>query len=554
MKKHIKILSFVMAFVIAVGAVSVSVFAGDNDYVRYVSADGDSGNTGTSKKPWNLDDLADSAIATIQGKIDAGDRTGIIINVSQAITYEQTLVLKDLKGTAATPITVICNYNSYVDDGTASNGKFTVAEGNGIEIDGCSYITVMNADVYAPEGDGILIKNSSNVTLTNIDSLRENDSITKTMNTPVNFEGTNSNVSISGCDFSYVTAPITIDSSVLNLSYEKGNVSYSTGAALVIDGVNDYVLDGFTAKNAYFDPTAEAGAEVKAVDQAAVVIKNTTGTKFTNATITDCAGPAISIENSFAALIENVFSYNNAAFMINSLPQDSASMIRYCISSHDNKIPTVFSTTASKGNWIYNNTFYGLDEIDMSMLTECIVASNIFDMNLLGKVTIAEGNVANYNCYHNTFKAKSEEDSIQKNPQYASSTMTGSSINDFILDDDSPLIDAGWNVIYYGEKDMFGNSLKKDSHNIGAYDGIGVQVKQADEVNQTTDLIGFYVNVASKYFNDFIDSFLPESVQEQIAAGFRKFVSFVTDLIGKIINKDPEPEETVTEETTVAPV
>lgn len=536
MKKNIKIFSLIMAVVMVFGIFTVSVFAGDNDYTRYVTKTGSATQKGTKSNPWSLDFLAaEGTVASINEKILPGDRTGIVINVSQEDVYEETLVLNGIKGTVTTPVTVVCNFNAGALDGVGSNSNLKTPQGNAIEIIDCTYVTVENIDISAVEGCGILIKNSSDISIENVNSYIENQSVTKTMNEPIKFEGTNKNISVKDCAFSYVTAPVKIDTSVEGFSYENGSIQYSTDAALVIDGVNNFSLDGFVAKAAYFDPASE---ETQVVDKAAVVIKNSNNVTFSAAKITDCAGPAMSLINCAGCTIENVFSYNNASFMVNELSGDCGVIVRFCISSLDNKLPTIISTQDASGAWIINNTFYKPAAIDLSKLQGSVIANNIYDMELLGEVKINSNNVFKTNCYHNTF-ANKDDDAIMKNPQFSATAMTGTEMNEFILDDDSIIIGAGTDLkAFMGEKDMFGNVISEvTEHNIGAYDGIGVQVKQSDEVNQTKDTIGFYVAVVRHYAEAIIGKFIPPAYQEAISNFFTKALSDIIGAIGKLFNK-----------------
>lgn len=536
MKKNVKILSLIMAIVMVFSIFTVSVVAGDNDYTRYVTKTGSATQKGTKSNPWSLDFLAsENVVASLNEKIAPGDRTGVIINVSQEDVYDQTLVLNGIKGTATTPVTVVCNYNAGALDGLGSNSNLNTPQGNGIEIVNCTYVTVQNIDVCAVEGCGILIRDSSNISIENVNSFIENQSVTKTMNNPIKFEGTNKNISVQDCAFSYVTAPIKIDASVEGFSYENGSVQYSTDAALVIDSVNGLTLDGFVAKAAYFDPENE---EAQLTDKAAVIIKNSNAVTFSGAKITDCAGSAISLVNSTGCVVENVFSYNNASFMVNELSGECGAIIRFCISSLDNKLPTVISTDDASGLWVINNTFYKPASIDLSKLQSSVIANNIYDMELLGEVKINSNNVFKTNCYHNTFKNK-DDDAIMKNPQFSATAMTGAEMSEFILDDDSIIIGAGTDLkAFMGEKDMFGNVIPEaNEHNIGAYDGIGVQVKQADEVNQTKDTIGFYIAVVRHYVDAVVGKFIPPAVQEAVSNFLLKAVSDIVGAIGRLFNK-----------------
>ena len=552
MKKSLKILSMVMAFVMLVSVFAVSAFAGDNDYVRYVTATGSATAKGTKTNPWSLYDLAyGTAAATINEKIAAGDRTGVVINVSDEEIYYESLSIIGLQGTATTPITVVCNYNAGATDGEGSSSNLSTEQGNAINIINCSYVTVKNINVSATNGDGIHIENSSNIVIENVDSYIANQSVTKTMNNPITFEGENSDVAISGCDFSFVEAPIVIDSSVANVTFSDGSVEYSKGAALVVDGLDGFKVDGFTAKSAYY-VEAEEGEEIAPVYDAAVVIKNSDNVNFTNAKISGCNGPAISLINTKNTTVSKVFSTNNASFMINDLGAENNVCVTYCISSCDNKLPTVFSISDASSMGIINNTFYKPQAIDMSKLTVSVIANNIYDMELLGEVSINNANVFKTNCYHNTMK-NDDDDAILAHPQYASSNgMTGLSISEFILDDDSPMIEAGTNIFadygavlpltWFVVEDMFGNAIfEKDFTNIGAYAGEGVQVKQDEEVNQTKDTITFYYNVVKAKIQGFIDTFVPASVQAAFREVYDKIservAEFVTEIISNFSNK-----------------
>lgn len=555
MKKNYRALSMIMALVMVFSIFTVSAFAGDNDYVRYVTATGSATAKGTKSNPWSLDDLAsENAVALINEKISAGDRTGVVINVSSDELYYTTLVLNGIKGTATTPVTVVCNYNASVTDGSGSNSGLTTEQGNGIDIIDCTFITVKNISISAINGNGIHIKNSSDVVLENVDSYVANQSVKKTMNKPVDFEGENKNVSITGCDFKYVEAPITINTGVENVSFSNGSVEYSKSAALIVDGVDGFNVDGFTAKAAYYVEIPEVGEgeaipNVEPVTDAAVVIKNCNNVTFANAKITDSNGPAISLINTKNTVVSNVFSQGNAAFMINSLQADSYVAVTYCISSNDNKLPTVFSTTDTTVMGIFNNTFYKPKSLDMSKLKLSVIANNIYDMELLGEVKIAKENWFNTNCYHYT-NVNDGDDAVLAHPQYASSqTMTGTVLSEFILDDDSPMVEGGTNIYdkygvavpltWFVAQDMFGNTIdyRVKTANIGAYAGIGVQVKQRDEIDQDADLKEFKNAVTKMKIKSFLDKFIPAPVQNFFSNIFSKFAESATKVITKIIAK-----------------
>lgn len=553
MKKNFKILSMVMAIVMIFSIFTVCAFAGDNDYTRYVTASGSATGKGTKSNPWSLDDLLyGTAVDTINEKIAGGDRTGVVINVSSEEIYYSTLVLNGIKGTATTPVTVVCNYNAGALDGEGSSSNLTTEQGNAIDIIDCSFITIKNINISAINGDGIHVKDSSDIVIENVDSYIANQSVTKTMNNPIEFEGENSNITITGCDFSFVEAPIVINSGVANISYSNGSVEYSKGAALVVDGLDGFTLDGFTAKAAYFVETPEVAEgeeipEVEPVLDAAVVIKNSKNINFTNATITDCNGPAISLVDTTNTTISKVFSSNNASFMINDLKDESYVCIAYCISACDSKLPTVFSISDTSVMGLINNTFYKPYSLDMSKLVLSVIANNIYDMELLGEVKIAKDNYFDTNCYHYTMK-NDDDDAVLAHPQYANSqTMTGLALNDFILDDDSPMIEAGTNIFekyaavlpvsWFVLEDMFGNEVDyiDGKINIGAYAGEGVQVKQSDEVNQTTDKVTFYYNVVKAKVKAFIDKIIPAPVQNAVSGVFSKIVEWASSAISKII-------------------
>lgn len=546
MKKNYKIISMVMALVMIFSIFTVSAFAGDNDYTRYVTATGSATAKGTKSNPWSLSDLAlESSVNLINEKIAGGDRTGVVINVSQAEIYYETLKLDGIQGTAATPVTVVCNYNPGALDGEGSSSNLTTSQGNAIEIINCTYVTVKNISVCAENGDGIFVKNSSNIVIENVDSYAANQSVTKTMNNPITFEGENSNIDITGCDFAFVTGPINVNSGVQNLTLADASVNNSTGAALLIEGLDGFSIDGFTAKNAYFVETEE-GEEAAPVLDAAVVIKDSSNISFTNATITDCNGPAISLQNVTNSVVSKVFSRDNAAFMINSLGAECYVGITYCISSRDNKLPTVMSVEDASIMGVINNTFYKPSSIDMSKLTFSVIANNVYDMELMGEVNIAKENYFLTNCYHYTTVNK-DDDAEMYHPQYASQAMTGAALEDFVLDDDSPLVQAGSDVAdkygsilpanWFVSEDMFGNVISEMGfNNIGAYAGEGVQVKQNDEIDQNRDKITFYYNVVKAKIQSFVDKFIPQSIQKAFSDGMGKVVEWASSMIAKIIS------------------
>ena len=540
MKKSIKILSVIMAAIMLFGIVSTVSFAASNVYTRYVTVYGNGTYKGTKSNPWSLVDFMNN-IDSINEKISSGERTEIVINVSSASgNYGETFKIDGIKGTAATPVSIICNY---IESGEGSNANLETATGNAIELIDCEYVTIKNMNICALSGDGILVKDCKNVTIENIDSYVKNSSVTKTMEKPIVFEGKSENITITGCDFSHVSEPITImdtdEIAVENLDIKNIKIEKTVKEALVVDGVDNIEISNFTVTGAY----SVGQEEPEYTADAAVVIKNSDGVSFADAKITECYSTAIKLDNVTNTTVENVYSFDNASFMINHLGANANVRIRYCVSAYDNYYPTIISSTDASGIYLYNNTFYAAAAINMNKLTDSAIANNIYDMEFLGKVMINENNRFATNCYHNTFKNNADTGAIAKNPQFIISVTEKPSLDEFIIATDSVLREAGTKVEEnMGTKDIYGNLISEETKfNIGAYQGEGFQA--IDEVDQNKDTMNFYTEVVKKYVGDFtqklLDAFFTPEQQESIKETFNsvvsKIVSVVTAIIGSFV-------------------
>lgn len=216
-----------------------------------------------------------------------------------------------------------------------------------------------------------------------------------------------------------------------------------------------------------------------------------------------------------------IYSHNNVRFMqhcvYDNTTKNANCTVRYCLSVNDNvannDIQLLNSSSytdddnpAYMDNFkFYNNTIVNGSTFRFANIRHSVIQNNIFTNSMKqqfvmtrmlnkddrsGKYLVSfEGNMSN-NCFYETSVPLSVKDSVIENPLF-----TGKDRNDknsFILSSGSPLIGAGVQVEEdMGSHDFYGNPLT-DTHNIGCYEGKGV-----DDGKSLGALDGFYGRLLS---------------------------------------------------------
>lgn len=552
MKKTRKIIAVVLAILMALSAISVvSAQEAENEFVRYVRDDASSGASGTFSKPWCYTDLSEeSVLNAIHAKTQA--ETGarpVTVYVLSANDYEGTIVLDGWKGTADYPITIVGNMSkpSSTSEFTENNNSIVSDKESSaplITIKNCEYVTVKGIDLYSANGDGISIENSSNIKIANVNSYKANQSITKTLDSALTIGNGVKDLTVENCSFSYFSAPIEVAGEEIdNVTIKNCSMEFCSAEALIVDGVDGVSISDLTVTRAFY-----SGEETDPVtDKAGVVIKNSNDVVLSGGKIATCAGPAIALENVKDTTIEKVFSTSNAAFMTNKLGTDANVRIRYCVSAFDDEAATVISSTEASKLLVYNNTFYGAKTIDMSKVVVSVIANNIFDFisdNKDKAVPMAGDNTVAANCYNNVSKDKGEG-SVQFDPWYVDTVPTVPELNNFVIASASKIIGAGIQVEEdMGKTDIFGTELATvENHNIGAYEGLGVESVQPEVDQSGSSTFMYYVTLIWGYVKDILQKIMDkiltpeqqEALTQKVMDIFNWVVSVVTDIVAKIM-------------------
>ena len=555
MKKSRKVIALLLALIISVSAFGAVVSAEDDaPYNRYVSVvPGSPSPKGTSSKPWGIDYLKEDAFAqAINDKIQSGSYTSVVINIMSSEDYDAPLIIKGVEGTKDVPVYVVGNY---LAGGEGNDSVITPAGGAeyGIAVEDCSYVNISNlkicnANMGGALGGGINVINSNNITFQNISSYKPNQNYKKTMTNAVTIGDGVSNIVFEGCSFTHTEKAFEIVKSeepeakgITGLTISNCSSEYCASQALLISGINDVAINNFSAVRAFYveeeeDQGVETGKEY--IDEPAVVLDNIEGLTFSDAEILECPGPALSLRNVKSAVVEKVFSENNAAFMVNTLANDCNIVIRYCISANDNGKTSVASLTNAGGVCFINNTIYNIGEFDFGKLSSSVIKNNIFQTVMFGKINVGSNDCSN-NCYWNTSKPSGDSKSMMKNPQFFDTVTSTPSKGEFVLADNSVLIAAGTKVDgFMGTEDIFDNEITgKESFNIGAYQGAGVT--PVVEIDQTREIIQYYFSYFTEKikqaFDNFLSLFLTPEQKQSISDWFTNTFSGIISKIAEII-------------------
>lgn len=476
----------------------------DPETNKWVQVPAPDSTQGSNSKPWNLHifnpetaitipliaavqpTVEYTAIDTVNGYAASGEYSEVVIKSKGGAA--ETVKFVGLKGTADAPIVITSEkYDAEIPQlVTFANNK---TETPAIILEDCEYVTVKSVNVSALN-NGVVVNGCSNVTIESVSFSdvayidytllqgEEGSQTTAKMETEaLTAKGSSvlvgtdcENVTISACSFTKCRAGVVADStnlaegetastgiSVVDCSFEE-----MTDAAVVIYGADDVVVSGGTVTKS--------------------------GTLASAADYDGRAAAAFVMNDSQNATIERVYSTDNNSF-INA--KASTGRVRYSVSDRDGA-----STVDAAGLLIYNNTFVAASSLDLN----AVVKNNIFDMNLGEKVTVSDGDA---NCYHWT--SKGDRGSIRKNPQFANAydgSIEGTTVRDnYILSTESPCLGEGVQVEDdMGTKDFYGNEIGS-SHNIGAYEGAGVEATY-ELTSQFVDFFNYIIAVIRNFFEN----------------------------------------------------
>ena len=175
-----------------------------------------------------------------------------------------------------------------------------------------------------------------------------------------------------------------------------------------------------------------------------------------------------------------VYSHDNVKFMWNC-PYDADdhynNTVRYCLSVNDN-------LGANCGSYVgkpehnfkfYNNTIINGSTYNFTRYDDTCIQNNIFQLipGEMLKLNSDYSYTISNNCYYDALPTFKDKASMFALPQFAGTDYTDK--NSFILKSCSPCIGAGVQVEPdMGTRDLYGNALT-GTHNIGCYEGSGVQ-------------------------------------------------------------------------------
>ena len=177
-----------------------------------------------------------------------------------------------------------------------------------------------------------------------------------------------------------------------------------------------------------------------------------------------------------------IYSHDNVRFMWNCVYKEDHfnNTVRYCLSVNDN-------VTRNAGSWeglpeigfkFYNNTIVNGSEYCFRRYKDSYICNNIFSLLPGCGIVLNKDyeNTFSNNCYYGTLPTKIDVNSFWADPQFAGTDLTDK--NSFMLKKCSPCIGAGVQVEEdMGEHDFYGNPLD-DTHNIGCYEGDGVDLPE----------------------------------------------------------------------------
>ncbi len=486
-----KILSFFLALsvILSCFAVILTVNAVEGTTYYVDSANGDDMNSGISKNSaWKTTDRAS------QQTYSAGDR----ILFKAGGIYFGNFKAKG-SGTKENPI-IISSYG----EGDKPLLNSTESTAPIIEIFDESGWHISNLEITTPTGTGILIhfaqKVVSDITVKNVTLHDINNFPNNTYNAGLyaairilgasEVAGThNENILIDGCEiydcgYGMITGgnwPISPEKPYdKNIVVENSSFHDLQDDAFIMARADTLILRNSSIVNAcqssglyYTAPIWMWGVTNGLVESCEIA-----GSK----NILD--GMAI----DFDAFVDNsmyqyVYSHDNTRFMHN-IPTDqyegdhTNNTVRYCLSVNDNK-------ENNGGSWdgvperkfkFYNNTIVNAREFRFRTYEDSLICNNIFALIPGEQIVIdknRENNIFTNNCYYGILPAKGEKNAVFGYPGFIGSDYAD--VNSFKLHKSSPCIGVGVQAEEdMGRYDFYGNSLT-DTHNIGCYDGVGVE-------------------------------------------------------------------------------
>ena len=221
-----------------------------------------------------------------------------------------------------------------------------------------------------------------------------------------------------------------------------------------------------------------------------------------------------------------IYSHDNIRFINNCVYDNTTKnencTVRYCLSVNDNKADNSLAQTLNSPAYtdddtaeymdnfkFYNNTIINGTTFKMENLRNAYIANNIFyyddilqgfrtkrissDFNGTGETYLRKftGEFTN-NCFYGCAIPLAAKNSVNVDPLFAGDDFED--INSFKLSSSSKLIGKGVQAEEnMGERDFFGNPLT-DNHNIGCYEGPGVE-NEAASVNIFKSIGRFFCNL-----------------------------------------------------------
>lgn len=470
------------------------------------SVNGDDANSGTSES---------SAFKTIAKASSLTYSPGDRILFKAGGYFSGTFAASG-SGTAESPITI----GAYGDVASLGKPMLTVEGENAvIQIKGVSHWTVSGLDISAPDGRGIFIicregKMSGfvieNCLLHDIFKQRaESQVIYFHASIGIDSQGYGSlsditlrNIEINDCGYGIWSDGNNIEwspelfkspeeSYAHNLLYENITMNNIYYDGIAIGSVNHLTIRNCVLLNTslyedfYTAPTWMHHAKN-------VLIENCEIAGSTNT----MDGMAVDFDGwTTDSMYQYIYSHDNVRFLQNCVYDDETQnrncTVRYCLSVNDNKAANNASQMLGKDAYIgmdnfkfYNNTIVNGSRFDFACNLNSTIANNIFisakpfgEFQIVRKTSKSglhkfDGKITN-NCFINYAIPTSAENNALSYAGFVGGDIYD--INSYRLSASSPLIGKGIQVEDdMGEHDFYGNALT-DTHNIGCYEGAGVE-------------------------------------------------------------------------------
>jgi hypothetical protein len=181
------------------------------------------------------------------------------------------------------------------------------------------------------------------------------------------------------------------------------------------------------------------------------------------------------------SVYQYVYSHDNTRFMVNCpyIDDHYNNTVRYCLSVNDNRAAnnSGYYGRPEYNFKFYNNTIINGTTFNFRRYKDSVIQNNIFSL-VPGEQFILSKDYSytiSNNCYLGTLQIKGDKKYYIGLPQFAGKDETDK--DSFILKKCSPLIGAGVQVEEdMGKTDFYGNALTS-THNIGCYEGEGVDGK-----------------------------------------------------------------------------